>query len=110
MAFFRGKYQGGAVPEGSRWSMTDRHGNFRNRPMVHEAVAAYAAIAEEVGIAQSVGVGMVQPVHSLPPTIIGATSMEQLKENIKALKSLGSDLTGHSGNTQKVSCTVLSID
>lgn len=80
-----GKYLGGNVPDGSRWSMTDRHGNFRNRPAVHEAVAAYSQIAQKYGITPSqLAIAWCQQFDWVTSTIIGATSMRQLQENMAA--------------------------
>lgn len=80
-----GKYLGGDVPEGSRWSMTDRHGNFRNKPAVHAAVAEYAVIAERYGITPSqLALAWCHQFPWVTSTIIGATSMAQLQENIAA--------------------------
>jgi aryl-alcohol dehydrogenase-like predicted oxidoreductase len=80
-----GKYADGVIPEGSRWTMTNRHGNFRNKPAVHEAVAAYGAIARELGITTSqLALAWCAHFSWVTSTIIGATSMAQLKENIDA--------------------------
>lgn len=44
-----GKYRGGAIPEGSRMSIGPELGG-RNQPRAHDAVEAYAAVAEKHGI------------------------------------------------------------
>lgn len=80
-----GKYLDGQFPDGSRWTLNNRHGNFRNQPLVHEAVAAYKAIAEENSI--TVGQLSLAWCHQfdwITSTIIGATKMTQLKENLDA--------------------------
>lgn len=80
-----GKYANGVIPEGSRWTMTNRHGNFRNKPAVHEAVAAYGAIAAGIGItASQLALAWCAHLPWVTSTIIGATSMAQLEENIDA--------------------------
>ncbi|WP_170572092.1 aldo/keto reductase [Ruegeria atlantica] len=85
--FLTGKYQGGAVPEGSRMSLVAEMGG-RTGPRVFEAVAAYLAIAERHGL---------DPVHMtlawcrtrsfMMSAIFGATSVAQL-EHVLAGKDM----------------------
>ncbi len=85
--FLTGKYQGGAVPEGSRMSLVPSMGG-RNSDRVLDAVAAYLEIAERHGL---------DPVHMslawcqsrpfMGSTIFGATTVAQL-EHILAGKDL----------------------
>ena len=79
-----GKYQGGAVPNGSRMSLVAELGG-RKTPRVFEAVDAYLKVAQEHGL---------DPVHMalswccqrpfMGSVIFGATSMDQLELAIGA--------------------------
>ncbi len=80
-----GKYLNGAMPEGSRWSFAGRHGNFRNQEGVHQAVAGYAAVAKKYDMTPSqLALAWCNAFDWVTSTIIGATSMPQLKENLAA--------------------------
>lgn len=80
-----GKYLNGQVPEGSRWSMEQRNGLFRNTEKTHQAVAAYKQVADKFGLtATQLALLWCQQVDGVTSTIIGATNLEQLKENIDA--------------------------
>ncbi|MGB1241916.1 MAG: aldo/keto reductase [Chitinophagales bacterium] len=80
-----GKYLNGACPEGSRWSFRGRHGNFRNQDMVHEAVQAYKDIAEKNDMtASQLSLAWCHQFDWVTSTIIGATKMSQLKEDLAA--------------------------
>ena len=80
-----GKYIGGARPEGSRWSMTQRQGLFRNTVDAEQAVVAYCEIASRYGITPSqLALAWCDQVDGVSSTIIGATTMEQLQENMAA--------------------------
>ncbi|MFD3189494.1 aldo/keto reductase [Sedimentitalea sp. HM32M-2] len=84
-----GKYQGGAVPPGSRKSLTPKLGG-RESPRVHGAVDAYLDIARRHGL---------DPVHMalawcrtrpfMTSAIFGATHLDQLD---RALGSVETDL------------------
>ncbi|MEM6578783.1 MAG: aldo/keto reductase [Pseudomonadota bacterium] len=73
-----GKYRGGAVPEGSR--MTLSHDlNGRNTPRARDAVEAYAALAQKHGVnltQMALAWCLARPFPCIP--IFGATSVEQL--------------------------------
>lgn len=80
-----GKYMNGKRPPNSRWSFTNRHGNFRDTPAVHAAVRGYAEVAKKYGITPSqLSLAWCAHFDWITSTIIGATSMAQLKENIAA--------------------------
>jgi len=80
-----GKYSHGARPEGSRWTITQRHGNFRDVPASHNAVEAYAQIAKENGFTPAqLALAWCNSVDGVSSTIIGATTMAQLKDDIDA--------------------------
>jgi aryl-alcohol dehydrogenase-like predicted oxidoreductase len=74
-----GKYQNGAVPEGSRMSINGDLGG-RKTDRAFEAVAAYQAIADEAGI-DLVHMALAFSVQRpfVASSIFGATTTEQLK-------------------------------
>jgi len=80
-----GKYQNGARPEGSRWTLSQRMGLFRDQPPARMATQKYVNIAAEAGITPSqLALAWCKQVPGISSTIIGATTCEQLKENIEA--------------------------
>lgn len=88
-----GKYLDGARPDGSRWTISQRMGLFRNTPEVEAAIKQYVAIASQHNMTPSqLALAWCKQVHGVTSTIIGATSMTQLKENIDAFDiTLSSD-------------------
>ncbi len=73
-----GKYQGGAVPEGSRMSLNPELGG-RRTDRAHRAVDAYLAIARRHGLDPAhlaIAFCRSRPAPTIP--IVGATSVEQL--------------------------------
>lgn len=80
-----GKYLNGARPKGSRWTLMQRHGLFRDTANAEQAVAAYTKIAHRHNISPAaLALGWVDQVNGVTSTIIGATTMTQLEENIDA--------------------------
>ncbi len=80
-----GKYLNGARPEGSRWTMTQRNGLFRNTPSSELAIQKYVEVAQSIGISSAqLALKWCDNVDGVTSTIIGATSLNQLKENIAA--------------------------
>jgi aryl-alcohol dehydrogenase-like predicted oxidoreductase len=80
-----GKYMGGAKPPNARYSLFDGIGLRFRKPMVHEAVDAYAALARQRGLSLvELALGYVRSRWFLGASIIGATSMDQLREDIAA--------------------------
>lgn len=80
-----GKYANGARPEGSRWTIPSSHGFFRDTPQAHAAVKAYSELAAEHGLTPStLALAWCNQTDGVTSTIIGATSMAQLEENIAA--------------------------
>ena len=80
-----GKYLNGARPAGSRWSFEQRNGLFRDTTNAHKAVAEYADIAKQYGYTPAqLALAWCNQVDGVTSSIIGATSMEQLKEDIAA--------------------------
>ncbi len=80
-----GKYAGGVIPEGTRWDYQQRHGVFRDTPNVHAAVDRYGKVAKKYNITSAqLALLWVDHIDGVTSPIIGATTMEQLKENIAA--------------------------
>lgn len=81
-----GKYMGGARPVGSRWALLGKNVP-RNNPRVHEAVAAYKAVADAHDLSLTrLALAFVRDRPFTTSTIIGATTMAQLEENIAAFE------------------------
>lgn len=80
-----GKYLGGARPSGTRWSMLQRNGLFRDTPQSNAAIAAFVELAHRHNVsATSLALAWVNQVDGVSSTIIGATNMTQLQQNIAA--------------------------
>ncbi|CAM4097335.1 aldo/keto reductase [Pseudoalteromonas byunsanensis] len=80
-----GKYIDGARPEGSRWTYGQRNGLFRDTPQANQAVKAYVQLAQQFGVTPAqMALAWVNQVDGVTSTIIGATTMAQLKENLQA--------------------------
>lgn len=80
-----GKYLNGARPEGSRWTLTQRQGLFRDNPMTQGAIKGYVSIAEKYNIsAAQLALAWCKQIDGVTSTIIGATKLTQLEEDIKA--------------------------
>jgi aryl-alcohol dehydrogenase (NADP+) len=80
-----GKYLGGAKPASARFTLFDSLGIRFRKPMVAEAVEAYSTLAKQrkMGLVQ-LALGYVASRWFVGASIIGATSMAQLKEDIAA--------------------------
>ncbi len=86
-----GKYADGARPEGSRWSISTGR-NQRDTPQAHRAVAAYAQVAVEHGLSlPQLAIAFVNSRPFVTSTIIGATTLPQLEENLAAFDVTLSD-------------------
>lgn len=82
-----GKYQNDERPKGSRWTFVQRQGLFRNTTEAHEATARYMEVAERAKISPAqLALAWCKQVPGVTSTIIGATSVAQLKENIDAFE------------------------
>ena len=80
-----GKYLGEARPTQSRFTLFDGLGQRFRKPMVHEAVGAYAQLAKRLGISLvELALGYVKSRWFLGAMIIGATTMAQLEQDIAA--------------------------
>ncbi|HEV2977041.1 MAG TPA: aldo/keto reductase [Casimicrobiaceae bacterium] len=80
-----GKYRNAAQPPGSRFTRFDNLGVRFRKPMVREAIEAYAALAEQRGISLvALALGYVKSRWFVSAPIIGATTPSQLAEDIAA--------------------------
>jgi aryl-alcohol dehydrogenase-like predicted oxidoreductase len=82
-----GKYLNGALPKGSRWTFVQRNGLFRDNPQSQLATKAYCDVAAKYNLTPSqLALAWVDQVDGVTSTIIGATTMAQLRENIDAFE------------------------
>lgn len=82
--FLTGKYRGGARPAGARFTLFDRGQRYEGTNTA-EAVEAYCGLAEEIGVSPStLAIAFVASRPFVASTIIGATTMAQLEEDIAA--------------------------
>jgi aryl-alcohol dehydrogenase (NADP+) len=80
-----GKYMGGAKPAGTRFTLFDSLGLRFRKPYVSDAVDAYAALARRRGLTLvELALGYVASRWFVGASLIGATTMAQLKEDIAA--------------------------
>ncbi|WP_026376749.1 aldo/keto reductase [Aestuariibacter salexigens] len=80
-----GKYLDGARPEGTRWTLVQRQGLFRDTDISNDAVRRYVQLASEFDMSPTtLALAWCRQVDGVTSTIIGATSMAQLEENIAA--------------------------
>lgn len=86
MGVLSGKYLGGKRPEGTRMNMIDHERNsWRMNPTTEAATQAYVDLARKHGLDPcQMALAFVNQQKFVTSTIIGATSMEQLKTNIVA--------------------------
>lgn len=88
-----GKYQNGARPAGARLSLYDRFQRYLN-PRAQQASAAYVNLAQEHNLAPAqLAQAFVNTRPFVTSNLIGATTLEQLKENIDSVNvTLGPEL------------------
>jgi len=80
-----GKYLDGAKPPNARYSLFDGLGMRFRKPIVHEAIAAYAEVARRRGITLvQLAHGYVRSRWHVGASIVGATSVAQLAEDLAA--------------------------
>ncbi len=80
-----GKYLDGQRPEGSRFTLMQRNGLFRDTQHSDNAVKAYIDIAKQHDISPvHLALAWCEQVNGVTSTIIGATTIQQLSENITA--------------------------
>jgi aryl-alcohol dehydrogenase (NADP+) len=78
-----GKYLDGARPPGARLSVFPPFGQRYDKPNVGPATAAYASLAREHGLTPAMlALAFVRSRWFVTTNIVGATSLEQLRENI----------------------------
>ncbi len=79
------KYLNGAKPAGARLTRFPPFGQRYDKPNVMPAVAAYAGLARKANLsAAALAIAFVRSRWFCASTIIGATTMDQLKEDIDA--------------------------
>jgi aryl-alcohol dehydrogenase-like predicted oxidoreductase len=87
-----GKYLGGARPAGARLTITPS-GEKRDTPQCNAAVKAYMDVADKHGLdVCQMALAFVNAKPFVTTTLIGATSMEQLKTNIDSIDLALSDV------------------
>jgi len=80
-----GKYLNGARPEGTRFTLMQRHGLFRDTKNTNKAVQAFVDIAKQHNVSPAqLALAWCDQVNGVTSTIIGATSLVQLEENLNA--------------------------
>jgi aryl-alcohol dehydrogenase (NADP+) len=80
-----GKYRNGARPPNARHTLFDQAGLRFRKPVVQEAVEAYAQLAARRGLTlPQLALGYVRSRWYVGATIIGATTIAQLEEDIAA--------------------------
>ena len=89
-----GKYLEGARPKGSRWSFAQRNGIFRDTPNAQQATKLYAELAHANNMTPAqLALAWCNQVDGVTSSIIGATTMAQLKEDIDAFNITLNDET-----------------
>lgn len=80
-----GKYQGGSAPEGARFTLFPGYMERYTKSPTKAAVARYMEVAEKYGLTSTqLALAWCQQQWHVTSSIIGATSMNQLKEDIAA--------------------------
>ncbi|MEP2651457.1 MAG: aldo/keto reductase [Paraglaciecola sp.] len=80
-----GKYLNNQRPQGSRWTLEQRNGIFRDTTATHAATAQYIDIAKAYQLTPAqLALAWCDQVDGVTSTIIGATNKRQLAENIQA--------------------------
>lgn len=83
MGVLTGKYLGGAQPEGARFTVFERNRDRYNGAHLQKAIERYVAIAQDNGLTPTeLALAFVNSRPFVATNIIGATSVEQLKEDI----------------------------
>ncbi|GHE98001.1 aldo/keto reductase [Thalassotalea profundi] len=87
-----GKYLNGTRPKGSRWTLIQRNGLFRDTPLAQQAAEKYCQLAKSYHMTPAeLALAWCNHIDGVSSTIIGATSIIQLKENINAFSKPISD-------------------
>jgi aryl-alcohol dehydrogenase-like predicted oxidoreductase len=83
-----GKYLNGDRPEGSRWTFMQRNGLFRDTKNSNAAAQAYVDLAKRFNITPAqLALAWCDQLRGVTSTIIGATTIHQLEENISAFNT-----------------------
>ena len=78
-----GKYEGGAQPAGTRYTLFESVGARFRKALVREAASAFVALARRRGISPvTLALGYVRSRWFVGATLIGATTQAQLEENL----------------------------
>ena len=81
-----GKYLDGAMPQGARWSL-EKRAFHRNTEQANTAIRGYIDVAKKHGLdVCQMALAFVNQKPFVTSTLIGATTMEQLKTNIDSIK------------------------
>ena len=84
--YLTGKYRGGALPKGSRKQLFSRLGRYETDG-ADVAMNAYFKLADELGVSYThLALQFVTSRSFVTSNIIGATSVEQLKDNLASLE------------------------
>lgn len=87
-----GKYRNGALPANCRWTIEQRNGIFRDTSQSHQAIEAYYDVASRHGLTLTqLSLAYVYQFKGVTSSIIGATSLEQLQEDVEAYKVVLTD-------------------
>ena len=91
-----GKYCGGQWPEKARLTLYKRFARYNSTPMALEATQAYVDLAREFTLTPTqLALAFVNSRQFVGSNIIGATNLEQLKENIDSIQvSISDELNG----------------
>ncbi|MCB6183731.1 NADP(H)-dependent aldo-keto reductase [Leeia sp. TBRC 13508] len=80
-----GKYLDGQKPDGARLTLFERFSRYTN-PQATAATAAYAAIAKQYGLSLTqMSLAFINQRPFVSSNLIGATNIDQLKENIESV-------------------------
>ncbi|MEO6352413.1 MAG: NADP(H)-dependent aldo-keto reductase [Oxalobacteraceae bacterium] len=86
-----GKYLNGAAPADSRLALFERFSRYSN-PQAQAAAQAYADLAQQVGLsAAQMALAFINSRPFVASNLIGATTLEQLQENIDSVSVQLSD-------------------
>ncbi|ASL42483.1 General stress protein 69 [Burkholderia sp. AD24] len=81
-----GKYEGGARPAGARISLFERFQRY-SKPQAVQATSRYVALAKRHGLSPAqFALAFVNSRPFVTSNLIGATSLDQLKENIASIE------------------------
>jgi aryl-alcohol dehydrogenase-like predicted oxidoreductase len=98
-----GKYLNGARPAGTRWTLMQRKGLFRDTNNTNAAAQAYVDLANSFNLTPAqMALAWCDQIKGVTSTIIGATTMNQLEENISAFNTeLSKELINEINNILK---------